>query len=346
MSTAEVKAASTSGGSSGDSPPRTPPKKKHGHRHSHHHHHHHHHGKGKGKGKEDTPETKTNKSSARTPTETKRAPQREAAAFPKLQHSDDVAAGSAAATNSAGIEMQSMSSAATEAPVSSSRRGTDEPRQSLVVGITGKIDRMRQKLGSTLSLSKQIIASAHAHSDSLDYDDFLQTKRIRRSKTQVQPLPTFYKGCPIDPRHPFLRVWTVIMLLCILFECTITPFGIGFLPLTAGPTALDVTEAVLDLLFIADLGINFCTAIRGLDGRLIKSYRVIAANYYSRDFWIDLFTSIPFSLVIVLIETFTMGDPNIVFDIEVLQMVRLLLWTACCDFRRELTGYRTIVTHR
>jgi len=49
-------------------------------------------------------------------------------------------------------------------------------------------------------------------------------------KEVTNHVPSYSKGCPIDPRHPFLVGWTVMMVFCIIFEVTVTPFGIGFLP--------------------------------------------------------------------------------------------------------------------
>lgn len=227
-------------------------------------------------------------------------------------------------------------------------------RESLVKGITGKIDRIRHKL-TAISVSKQIsrvmqddspnrqhssssagdpeLAGAAARGNQvvpIDYQDFLNESQSREAtrKSSVRAVPLYSKGFPIDPHHPFRTVWTTIMLLLILFECTVTPFGIGFLPLTTGPTALDYTEAIFDVMFIADLLLNFVVAIRGYDGRLVRSYKVIAANYIARGFWLDLFTSMPFSLIIVAVEAWMLRngqtDSIVLVNVEALALVKVL----------------------
>ena len=225
-------------------------------------------------------------------------------------------------------------------------------RESLVRGITGKIDRIRHKL-TAMSVSKQIsramqddrltqLPSSNADDLELaggprgnqvvpiDYQDFLNASLTREAtrKSSVRAVPLYSKGFPIDPHHPFRTVWTTIMLLLILFECTVTPFGIGFLPLATGPSALDYTEAIFDVMFIADLLLNFVVAIRGYDGRLVRNYKVIAANYIARGFWLDLFTSMPFSLIIVAVEAWMLGngqtDSIVLVNVEALALVKVL----------------------
>ena len=103
------------------------------------------------------------------------------------------------------------------------------------------------------------------------------------------------------------------------------------------PTVLDFVEAAFDVMFIIDLCLNFGVAIRGYDGRLIRNYKVIAANYHARGFWLDLFTSLPFSLIIIITEITLRDahDVDILATMEVMAMVKVrtsctYLWRVAC----------------
>jgi len=93
------------------------------------------------------------------------------------------------------------------------------------------------------------------------------------------------------PSHPSKQIWDLGMLALIVFSCITIPFRIG-LDAPAQGLAAQV-EVAITLLFITDLCCNFNTAY--LEGQHFVIHRgMIARNYLSGWFWIDLASSFPF----------------------------------------------------
>lgn len=189
--------------------------------------------------------------------------------------------------------------------------------------------RLRKKLEAASAFDDKRLKRAQiVPSGYVNYKDFLnqqQQKNKEKSSRRLSHVVPHKQGCPIDPRHPALKAWTVLLLFCVFFEIIVTPFGVGFIPLTIGPSSLDYIEAILDCVFIADFILNFFTAIKGLDGRLVRDYKAIASNYHANSLWLDFFTSIPFSLFLLIVD-FTIFQENDhgVVDLELLALVKVL----------------------
>jgi len=96
--------------------------------------------------------------------------------------------------------------------------------------------------------------------------------------------------CPADPSK---QIWDLGMLALIVFSCITIPYRIGLDAPAEGVSAQ--VETAITLIFITDLCCNFNTAY--LAGQHYVIHRgMIARNYLSGWFWIDLASSFPFEL--------------------------------------------------
>ena len=93
------------------------------------------------------------------------------------------------------------------------------------------------------------------------------------------------------PTHVSRQAWDLFMLTLIVYSCVIVPYRIG-MDVTPVGVAEHVDVAVT-IIFITDLMLNFNTAYA--EGQYVIIDRgMIARNYLSGWFWIDLLSSFPF----------------------------------------------------
>ena len=104
-------------------------------------------------------------------------------------------------------------------------------------------------------------------------------------------------SCIIDPRSSrFLTVWDAAIAVALIFTAVITPYEVAFLPAPSLPVdLLFVTNRLIDVLFIIDIGLNFCLMYHRVDSiqgglRWVGNRFEIAKNYISHWFFIDFFS--------------------------------------------------------
>mmetsp|Transcript_62148 Transcript_62148/g.196579 ORF Transcript_62148/g.196579 Transcript_62148/m.196579 type:complete len:846 (-) Transcript_62148:44-2581(-) len=123
----------------------------------------------------------------------------------------------------------------------------------------------------------------------------------------------WYREHVISPISPFKRGWDTFIALAILYVAIVVPYEACFLSIDkelrssfvhtpyddgTGKQALDVVGFILDVLFIADLFLNFFTAIQ-VGGVLIKEQKMIVPLYLNTWFIVDLIASVPFDLILI-----------------------------------------------
>ena len=99
--------------------------------------------------------------------------------------------------------------------------------------------------------------------------------------------------CLIMPGTTFNFIWTIVVLLLLLYTAIVTPFVVVFID--NPPLPLFIWELIIDGLFMIDIIINFFTPYYD-EGILIKDKWKIAKNYLKSWFLIDLIACIPFNL--------------------------------------------------
>jgi len=99
------------------------------------------------------------------------------------------------------------------------------------------------------------------------------------------------------PNSTFLRSWHLFVVVLLIWSATLIPFRIGFYPeesLTVD--AWTVSEIAVDIFFMIDIVVNFCSAYE-YDNQIVVDWQQVALNYLMSYFWIDLAGSLPLSLI-------------------------------------------------
>ena len=91
-------------------------------------------------------------------------------------------------------------------------------------------------------------------------------------------------------------VWDLILFAMIVYQSIFLPMRISFeMPTTDFSFNL---EFLIDLFFILDMPFNFNTGFYNKTGHLIMRRDMIAKEYFTCWFWIDLVSSIPYTWIL------------------------------------------------
>ena len=130
------------------------------------------------------------------------------------------------------------------------------------------------------------------------------------------------RKCVINPNGEFCKSWDLLMVTLLLFTAAVTPFEVAFL-VSNGVDALFVINRMVDLGFIADMGVNFFLGYYdAAEARMIWNHNRIVKRYLSGWFSIDLVSILPFDTVSV-----AMGDSAAgagLSELKILRVIRLL----------------------
>ena len=105
-----------------------------------------------------------------------------------------------------------------------------------------------------------------------------------------------------DPRSTGRLRWDAVVVVCVLYNCLVLPFRIGFGDDEFGP--LSILELMVDLMFISDIFVNFRTGYftfdREEDEYILVLKQPQAAYHYMRTWFIfDLISSLPVDLLLL-----------------------------------------------
>ena len=99
----------------------------------------------------------------------------------------------------------------------------------------------------------------------------------------------------IHPEDQNKEIWDMIITLVLLIACVITPLNIAFINEDEEQSLGNmITNYVIDFFFLVDILIIFNSAYYNEDSDLIQDRGMIAYNYITGWFFIDLFAIIPF----------------------------------------------------
>ncbi|CAM9850383.1 unnamed protein product, partial [Sphacelaria rigidula] len=112
--------------------------------------------------------------------------------------------------------------------------------------------------------------------------------------------------------------WDIFVAVLIVYGCVNIPLRIGFdLDSTIGQVVVD---AVIDVVFFADMVLSFRTAYFAGDGDTIVDPSDIAWRYLKGDFFLDLSSTVPIDLVLLA----TGNSDGILRSTKLLRTLRLL----------------------
>jgi hypothetical protein len=99
----------------------------------------------------------------------------------------------------------------------------------------------------------------------------------------------------IDPQNSLKLWWDMIITIVLLYSCIMTPAQVALIE--EMDHATNLTNLVIDCLFLLDMIIIFNTAIIDDELNIISDRSIIAKEYLSAWFWIDLVAILPFDLL-------------------------------------------------
>lgn len=125
-----------------------------------------------------------------------------------------------------------------------------------------------------------------------------------------------------DPRSTGRLRWDAVVVVCVLYNCMVLPFRIGFGDDEFGP--LSVLELMVDVMFITDIFVNFRTGYFTFDKEEDEYILVLkqpqAMYHYAKTwFFFDMVSSLPVDLLLL----FNMKSKTLLY-LRFPRMLRLL----------------------
>ena len=118
--------------------------------------------------------------------------------------------------------------------------------------------------------------------------------------------------------------WDLFVMILATWNWFAIPFNAAFSPDFMESIAIEIFNALIDLLFMVDVFINFRTSfLNSKTGEEIFDLKAIAKNYLRGRFWLDILASLPLDLVTLF---FISSDGNTtIFELfGLLKLVRVL----------------------
>ena len=126
------------------------------------------------------------------------------------------------------------------------------------------------------------------------------------------------------PMWVSMHRWDAWMACCLLFVCLVTPVEVAFSS-SGYVTGLWYINRVLDLSFVADIGVNMNLAyIDGETNSLVLHRNRIIKRYFKSWFAIDLISSCPFEAIGYFSKNEDMQDFKMLRIVRLLRMIKLL----------------------
>jgi len=117
--------------------------------------------------------------------------------------------------------------------------------------------------------------------------------------------------------------WDLLVIVLSVWNSIEIPYQFAFAKLDDGLNFLNVVDYIIDALFAFDIFVNFRTCyIDSKTDSLVTDPKLICKNYIQGRFWVDLFASIPFELL--LRPTSQSEDPLSFQFFGMLKLVRLM----------------------
>ncbi|CAJ0939151.1 unnamed protein product, partial [Mesorhabditis belari] len=169
----------------------------------------------------------------------------------------------------------------------------------------------------------------------------IETKDLHKSSTPTASnftqvmnlggdmLPQYRQETPKTSPHiilhysTFKTIWDWSILLLTLYTAFVVPFNIAFKNRETNYTGIDtlaLVDSIVDVIFFADILLNFHTTFVGPGGEVVIEPSVIRQNYFKSWFIIDLLSCLPYDIFYM----FKRDDERIGSLFSALKVVRLL----------------------
>lgn len=134
----------------------------------------------------------------------------------------------------------------------------------------------------------------------INIDELIERKANKQEHFRNFTSDVFDEGvkytCLLHPDGSFRRIWSVSMLLLLMYTAIFVPYRIAFEEQVFWD-AWTVMDLCIDGFFMLDVGINFVSIGVNEDGSLEVRRGVIAANYLKSWFLVDVTSCFPMTLV-------------------------------------------------
>ena len=104
------------------------------------------------------------------------------------------------------------------------------------------------------------------------------------------------------PNDTFKNVWEILVTLCLLTTCILTPFNLAYSEEVENVKWYMNLNYGIDIFFFMDIIINFNSAFNDESYKVIDDRRIIACTYIRSWFFIDFLSIIPFELIIEFVD--------------------------------------------
>jgi len=117
-------------------------------------------------------------------------------------------------------------------------------------------------------------------------------------------------NCYIHPEKPlrlFLDFCSMVLILTLMI---VIPIEIAFYWKYPPPYVLEVIGVLVDIFFVTDIGLSFCTAYhqdQGVQGRLVTDFKSMALKYAKGWMMIDVLATMPYSRIFGFFQSETAG---------------------------------------
>jgi hypothetical protein len=152
----------------------------------------------------------------------------------------------------------------------------------------------------------------------------LQTIKVELDEKSRSASTEERRLLPIDPESRMKQWWDVLCSLLLLFCAFSVPFSIAFEEPTATLSPRDISDLVIDAIFMVDIALAFVTAYDD-QGCFVKDLRKIRVRYLQTWFFLDVAGSFPFDIVItVALESSGPGSVGGLGSLKFIRMLRLI----------------------
>ncbi len=127
----------------------------------------------------------------------------------------------------------------------------------------------------------------------------------------------------IDPHSTFRARWDFLQAILIMYVAVYVPYRIGFqdtVPLWSFVFFLDLA---IDVYFIADMALNFWTAVITLDGDILFAPKDVAIHYFRGWFTVDFLSCLPVSYFQYILDD-SSANQMLLKLLRLLRLIKLL----------------------
>jgi hypothetical protein len=155
-----------------------------------------------------------------------------------------------------------------------------------------------------MSISAEEMAAANERLDfSALYDDKEDELNQLKGEANLQLKETAQAKYILRHDSKFKTYWDLFIILLVIYNCLTIPLGVAFqkMEFLENNIGIKIFENAIDILFLADILINFRTSyISDTSGLEIVDGKRIALNYLKGRLIVDILATIPFEKVIPL----------------------------------------------